>query len=1358
MPQLHSLSTPSGIRTYSPGHQTPGNITPLSKRSLTSKYKHSHYMVNGAIRELNRRWMFGFQERPSLDDPTSHSFDHGASIRAFDGILALFFHNSWDEFIELHEDHWDSLPQHARLDRFLDALDTFRETSRSAGKGKRSESTPQMSPVSSFAEKLQKAGTPIPKRRRTPSFGEGHAATPFLAAPILPPPKKRISNGDSASVPYTTAQSTSGAPPSNMLPPAAQLNWSFGSTVPSANASFGAVFDSNRLSRNTSFTTVPTEPDEDFYKEPLQQEDPGLDFGCPPSSSDPLAGFTDSQLELVFRENNSQDQPQVPEPPRRDGNGRTEMSIVRDFPSKGLHIDFFNELLHLDFFKRFECARVSIDTDRKVKTIWPKVQCADDYESFWSPVKQFPLIARPSLKAWQAGRVQSPNVYYTAELKYNKDRYNIFKLILNPITVEETSNRLHRKFGSHRFLHLSFPLRNHLPDFLRGQETHLFDRFREWTAKPKHFLGCSWEVFYCKEKKVRAKSRKMKSDDDFGLRIVLFATQGPRIKDVSIHELLDWFMPLQSNAQMTYCKGFARLDLALSATYPSVKLKPSEVKFTRDKLADGNPEACEFDDPDFPRSSVAYDFDPDRVMDDGCQVMSVGLAREIWLTLGAEGPLPAAFQGRIAGAKGMWYRSAPSDTTDPHNLQRWIRINDSQLKFKSHSEDLSDDKNYDPDRLTFEVHSYTKKPAPGAIYVDFLPILVNRGVPVGVLQDIVSRPLDEDEKELLDGLENPELCRQWIHKRHAYFEDMHREADSPMLYQGSMPFGQLERAILLLESGFDIHLGLLGDLMQGIAKSYFEDTLKTMRIDCEKCVNLKGIADHSGTLSPGEIHVCFSESIGDGLAQFINQEVLVARNPALRVSDIQKVRAVFKMELAHLQDVVVFPTRGCFPFAARLQGGDYDGDTFWICWEKSIVDPFRNAPAPTKSPNTGDYGVEVDRRTLGDVLKPAPEGGTPDVRDYINESIKFRSKDILGNMLAYSTLYHRKVAYAANSLRHPGVEKLADLHDLLIDSAKNGYLYDQVTFHDYIRSQPDITQVIQAQRAGLSKPAYQESMEQLRSKKRKSTDKPRYNKSHIIDHIYFQVLQPRVQAILRRSFARIAHLASPAPDPTLLARYHHLAHSAAHDPSSVLRTTLITELDALLSALRTLYALHWAAPSRHAMELADRDPSANASLDQLDRRIADCHVRYTDILPHDPTHPTIAEWLIPAAPGIPTSWAILKASALYAVISGEARDPDRRSPRKPGLHRAAGSGGLARQGEKFLWYMAGTELARMKAFREGGRARVLVERMWAGMKPRRIRVELEGGEERGKEVEEVEKEVGVDGFDSDEFHSAAEGW
>lgn len=51
---------------------------------------------------------------------------------------------------------------------------------------------------------------------------------------------------------------------------------------------------------------------------------------------------------------------------------------------------------------------------------------------------------------------------------------------------------------------------------------------------------------------------------------------------------------------------------------------------------------------------------------------------------------------------------------------------------------------------------------------------------------------------------------------------------------------------------------------------------------------------------------------------------LVLNQPSL--TPLVQVKAVFKLELSHLVDVVVFPTRGTYPLAGKLQGGDYDGD------------------------------------------------------------------------------------------------------------------------------------------------------------------------------------------------------------------------------------------------------------------------------------------------------------------------------------------------------------------------------------------------------------------------------------------------
>lgn len=48
--------------------------------------------------------------------------------------------------------------------------------------------------------------------------------------------------------------------------------------------------------------------------------------------------------------------------------------------------------------------------------------------------------------------------------------------------------------------------------------------------------------------------------------------------------------------------------------------------------------------------------------------------------------------------------------------------------------------------------------------------------------------------------------------------------------------------------------------------------------------------------------------------------------------------------LANFQDVIVFPTVGDEALCSLLGGGDYDGDTVKLLWDRQIVASFTNAP------------------------------------------------------------------------------------------------------------------------------------------------------------------------------------------------------------------------------------------------------------------------------------------------------------------------------------------------------------------------------------------------------------------------------
>ena len=92
-----------------------------------------------------------------------------------------------------------------------------------------------------------------------------------------------------------------------------------------------------------------------------------------------------------------------------------------------------------------------------------------------------------------------------------------------------------------------------------------------------------------------------------------------------------------------------------------------------------------------------------------------------------------------------------------------------------------------------------------------------------------------------------------------------------------------------------------------------------MNIGVAKSTYAFMIADPLAVLEEGEIHLSFSTGF-DNKNMLHGLDVLVARLPAALPSDIQKVRAVFKVELRFYLDVVVFSSKGSRSLAEKLSG------------------------------------------------------------------------------------------------------------------------------------------------------------------------------------------------------------------------------------------------------------------------------------------------------------------------------------------------------------------------------------------------------------------------------------------------------
>jgi hypothetical protein len=504
---------------------------------------------------------------------------------------------------------------------------------------------------------------------------------------------------------------------------------------------------------------------------------------------------------------------------------------------------------------------------------------------------------------------------------------------------------------------------------------------------------------------------------------------------------------------------------------------------------------------------------------------------------------------------------------------------------------------------------------------------------------------------------------------------------------GGLPGSYADRAVFLLEAGFTpSQLPVLGEFVERVARQHFEKAIASFRIPLPKSTMVMGIADPTGTLKPGEIHLAFSHSIideesGECFPFLDNQDVLVARHPSLRNSDIQKVSAHYIHKLAYLLDVVVFPSKGCVPLASKLQGGDYDGDMFWVCWEPRLTRDFKNAPEPLpdKQPAPEHLGISVDRRKLNEFLS-----GPDAVKTFLTESFRFRFQP---DMLGKCTNLYKRLSYDENSLSSPGVVALANLHDYLIDADKNGYIYGEAAYKQYVQACTGRRNVF------LKARGYEEAMsigfERLM--------KPPRPLVHILDILFFGLMEPKINTVL----GKLHEICTPIDD------YDESLTEPYQSELTIGDAQIQEELAALKGKLELIYRSYLSMRKPPSNDFGDNrsnqamDNGTKMDMDNWQMAIDHCFKDYTRLMPSSTDHPSIKSWMRRIGQG-PSWWDSLKASAMYATFMS------RKTLTKI----------------RFLWLMAGEHLAYMKAL-HGIATRHVTGVMHANMKPNRVRRLLE---------------------------------
>lgn len=487
---------------------------------------------------------------------------------------------------------------------------------------------------------------------------------------------------------------------------------------------------------------------------------------------------------------------------------------------------------------------------------------------------------------------------------------------------------------------------------------------------------------------------------------------------------------------------------ALSDTYPTVHFKPHQIVRTVDAFADSpGVRRLAIDRIDMEKN-LEYRNISSAVMNDGCARMSRAVSVEIARQLGLfnQGPLPCAYQGRLCGAKGVWI----VDTLDEMLPEAecpdfWIEVTNSQEKFVAHDEDTTR-----PDRLRvmFEVHGWSKPLVSNQLNFQFIPILINRGVPYQVFANLLRKDLNAQLEELSEAMKSGRQLKKWNQQNNPTSQ---RLTNGTVEYQGGLPISDPERINWFVEHGFEPNTcRFLNGLCKKTIECHSQRLEDRMHISIGRSTCAFMIADPLAVLEENEVHIGFSNAFRASTASndpgsafqdtmLNDMEVLVARSPSHLPSDIQKVRAVFKPQLSIYKDVIIFSSKGTRALADKLSGGDYDGDRAWICWEPEIVEPFINADVPP-SPKLNYYGIEKDNTRIVDMI---------DNQDFVSQFLrKGFDFGLQPNLLGICTVYHETLCYK-NNISDPISQDIGLLLGHLVDSVKGGLLFTEESWTSF---------------------------------------------------------------------------------------------------------------------------------------------------------------------------------------------------------------------------------------------------------------------------------------------------------------------
>ncbi|KAJ3821510.1 RdRP-domain-containing protein [Lentinula raphanica] len=414
----------------------------------------------------------------------------------------------------------------------------------------------------------------------------------------------------------------------------------------------------------------------------------------------------------------------------------------------------------------------------------------------------------------------------------------------------------------------------------------------------------------------------------------------------------------------------ARWGQMFSASMPSIRLEPSQLVKIDDIMSS---------------NAVGQN----AVFSDGCSPAAPDLMRAVARILAPSSKIiPSCFQFRLGGAKGVFY-------SDPQLSGSILCLRPSQTKFES------------PD-MNLDITLSSSRPLALFLNRPLIALLEHHGVPKPnfiKFQDMAIQDTQRIRHSLVEAAT--------VFAQHGLGTSFQLES----LFRNIGQILHLEIAQHVSDT--DDNTAQLVILKIAIAHGIthiLREIKHRSRIRVPGSYTLLGICDEWNCLEEGEIFAQIFDPRTQKQEQ-IEGRVLITRSPQIHPGDCQFVEAVYREELAHLKNVVVFSCKGDRSLPSMLGGGDLDGDIYNLILEDAFHPP---------KPYTAQAGAYMP---LQPTVTPHPCG----VKDVVDFVINYIKSDLVG----YISTLHLRIS-DLNGLDCADCLKLAEAASHAVDFPKVG--------------------------------------------------------------------------------------------------------------------------------------------------------------------------------------------------------------------------------------------------------------------------------------------------------------------------------